>query len=319
MRLTVVPVQPAASATVTRARASIAVTIPLAAAGAEFLVVAAEHSTLSSSVTATLPVTSVDYILLSADSQLDTTGRYQYKSHSVVVTEHVAFEYAKTLDNAVFVPEVVILSPTLGKTDSVSLVEAFAKVLTFTRSFADNISMVDALLFATTKAIADTAVLSDAAQKTAAKPFYSDVGTTDSARPHALLGKNDTATTVDAASRQFSKFRTDTFSFVDYVGKGFVRPLFDSYAPVDRIVVSFSKALYDGFGLNDSAESTDNVFVLNAKGVSNVVFASEAAVFATAKVRSDSVPVLSSGSLRAQNYCDFSYFAEDYVGESRVF
>jgi len=34
---------------------------------------------------------------------------------------------------------------------------------------------------------------------------------------------------------------------------------------------------------------------------------------------SDSVSTSSSGSLRSQGYCDFTYFAEDYVGYSRTF
>ena len=319
MRLTVVPVQPTASATVTRARASVAVTVPLAVAGAELLAAAAEYSTLASTVTATFPVTAVDYITLSTTPRLDTTGEYQYKSHSVVMTERIVFEYLKTFGDEVIVPELVSLAPALRKLDSVALSESFLKVLVFIRTLTDTPAVVDALIFATEKAIVDDVVMQDLMGKVLVRHAYSTTGTTDTTTTHPLLRKFDYPSMLDSAKRQFSKQRTDAFSFTDRAAKGFHRPLFDSYAPVDQITVIYLKLLYDGFGLNDSAESMDNVFVLNTKGVSNVVFTGDALSYSAVKARSDTVPMLSSGSLRAQGYCDFSYFAEDYVGESRVF
>ena len=47
--------------------------------------------------------------------------------------------------------------------------------------------------------------------------------------------------------------------------------------------------------------------------------ATESAVKLTTKFRSDSGAVSDSGDLRSQGYCDFTYFAEDYVGASRAF
>lgn len=47
--------------------------------------------------------------------------------------------------------------------------------------------------------------------------------------------------------------------------------------------------------------------------------ATEFAVKLTTKFRSDSAAVSDSGDLRSQGYCDFTYFAEDYVGASRAF
>jgi hypothetical protein len=37
------------------------------------------------------------------------------------------------------------------------------------------------------------------------------------------------------------------------------------------------------------------------------------------KAIADMIELADAGSLVAQNYCDITYFAEDYVGESRTF
>jgi hypothetical protein len=318
MRLTVVPVQPTASATVTRARASVVVTVPLAAASAELLTSTATYDIASASVTATFPVSEVDYILLSTTPQLDTSGRYQYKSHAVVMTERIVFEYIKTFGDDVLAPELVSLEPQLRKVDSFGLAESFIKTLIFIRRFTDTPTAVDKLLYAMDKALADSVITPEVLEKSLVRHAYSTMTTADGATTHPHLRKFDYQSLLDSAKRQFSKKRTDSFSFTDRPHKGFERPLFDSYAPVDQITVIYLKLLYDGFGLND-AESMDNVFVLNTKGVSNVVFTGDVLNTSTLKANADTVPMLSSGSLRAQNYCDFSYFAEDYVGESRVF
>ena len=39
----------------------------------------------------------------------------------------------------------------------------------------------------------------------------------------------------------------------------------------------------------------------------------------TTKASSDSAAFTDAGDLRSQGYCDFTYFAEDYVGASRIF
>jgi hypothetical protein len=105
----------------------------------------------------------------------------------------------------------------------------------------------------------------------------------------------------------------------DSQSKGFSRPLYDTLPTSDHYVSAYTKAIADGFALNDLAESLDGLFVINAKSVSNVVFATEILQRDAAKALADEQVVLSSGSLRSQNYCDFTYFAEDYVGESRIF
>lgn len=59
--------------------------------------------------------------------------------------------------------------------------------------------------------------------------------------------------------------------------------------------------------LNTSKNLSDNGGIIDAQ------------VVQFTKVSSDSGVTADSGSLRSQGYCDFTYFAEDYVGASRTF
>lgn len=90
----------------------------------------------------------------------------------------------------------------------------------------------------------------------------------------------------------------------DYVEPGYVavpfyinfkKALFDTTTSVDYIELRLSKAA------SDTASAADTVALLSRLAIIDQPTASD------------------SGSLRMQDYCDFTYFAEDYVGESRVF
>jgi hypothetical protein len=71
--------------------------------------------------------------------------------------------------------------------------------------------------------------------------------------------------------------------------------------------------------MNDTADLVDGVTYQTVKYITNVVFTSDTSTRAWDANKADSVSLASSGSLTSQSYCDLSYFAEDYVGESRTF
>lgn len=69
----------------------------------------------------------------------------------------------------------------------------------------------------------------------------------------------------------------------------------------------------------DESLSTDQSTLSLAKVLASAGVSIDAALILLGKDRSDQGLLTDVGFLRSQGYCDFTYFAEDYVGESRTF
>lgn len=107
----------------------------------------------------------------------------------------------------------------------------------------------------------------------------------------------------------------------------------------DQVVLSDSVVLSAGFnrsfedlpGVHDLAALSvarglaDTMGVASIHSIGLARLAADAAQFSDSnsksftKGRSEQAAVTDAGSLRSQGYCDFSYFAEDFVGASRTF
>lgn len=90
----------------------------------------------------------------------------------------------------------------------------------------------------------------------------------------------------------------------DYVEPGYVAVPF---------YINFSKVL------SDLAVSADAAALSLSRATSDTASLTDAVALAPRLGIIDQAAASDSGSLRMQDYCDFTYFAEDYVGESRVF
>lgn len=119
---------------------------------------------------------------------------------------------------------------------------------------------------------------------------------------------------------------TERFKFFpDYVS------LADSYAVVthklvselsvtnDKAIRSVEKLLSDGVAMNDTFGAGDGAVYSFAKGISNVTMVDDVTTKTPAKALAEQIDFSDSGVLLAQGYCDFTYFAEDYVGARIVF
>lgn len=73
--------------------------------------------------------------------------------------------------------------------------------------------------------------------------------------------------------------------------------------------------------LSDSATLSDTLALQTAKSLGDSVSLSDAALAITSFSRgfSNMIEAVDEGLLVMQNYCDTTYFAEDYVGQSRIF
>ncbi len=101
----------------------------------------------------------------------------------------------------------------------------------------------------------------------------------------------------DLATILFEKAQADTIASSDQITTvGFEKAQADTIASSDQITtVGFAKLIGELLSVSD-----ENIVDFQGN-------------------KSDNVATSDGGSLLAQSYCDITYFAEDYVGESRTF
>lgn len=128
----------------------------------------------------------------------------------------------------------------------------------------------------------------------------------------ATLG--DSVLTVLIFIREFA----DTASLAD-ANTLLVSPAYsDTVTASETSALSIDKALTDSFALNDLSDAAGPTFSF-ADFTNNTVLASDSSVVDNAKGLLDLISLADSGTVTSQGYCDLTYFAEDYVGESRTF
>ena len=148
----------------------------------------------------------------------------------------------------------------------------------------------------------------------------------------------DTFTTVDDTTRSTGKGLSDSATIGDSVLTVliFIRDFTDTASPTDAktllvspaysdtfttsetVARSLSKTLTDSFALNDLSDAAGPTWSFS-DFTNNVVSTSDSTTVTNTKGLSDSLSSSDSGTLISQGYCDITYFAEDYVGESRTF
>lgn len=172
------------------------------------------------------------------------------------------------------------------------------------RYLIDAFTVVDGISFSLSKSLTDSFEFTDAAPTfVVTKPFADAVSFTDlfSAMLIFLRNYSDTQSFTDSSAWSMDKALADTVTFTE--AKSFV------------LTRSFS----DGFAMNDSFDMGDGAVFTVTKSINNVVFLSDAISQIISKTVADSVTMSDSGMGNMQNYCDITYFAEDYVGISFTF
>ena len=85
-----------------------------------------------------------------------------------------------------------------------------------------------------------------------------------------------------------------------------------------KLRIDFKKAVARIDYKRAIAAITTGIFV-PVREVSDSVGTTDTARLSIGKLLTDTMSVAESGTIRMQNYCDFSYFDEDYVGTSTTF
>jgi hypothetical protein len=134
--------------------------------------------------------------------------------------------------------------------------------------------------------------------------------------PFALsVGKvlADTALARDVLAFFAPRSFSDSFSVADTAVRRVGKNLSDTATAADAATRSITKGFADTAALADTSVRSVGKLPTDTASLLDVVALAPRLVIIDQPVASD------SGSLRMQDYCDFSYFAEDYVGVSRAF
>jgi hypothetical protein len=272
------------------------------------------------STTRVVPLAEVDYILLTVGARLDTTGRFRFIQEFVAMVDGTAFSLTKPLFDVVSAPDATSVSALKALADGLTMADD--ETVSALKTLADTAPMLDATAIDTIKLLEDNPQIVDLIGKVLSRPLADAFGLTDDETVEALKGLSDAPVMQDAVSVLFLILRefSETVSVPDVRATLFTPAgKFDQVAVADFSTVSALKNIADGFAMNDGSEAVDGSTYSFHKGISNVAFVGDvrSLIFATSRV--ESVSVADAGLLSVQDYCDLSYFAEDYVGLSQSF
>jgi hypothetical protein len=166
-----------------------------------------------------------------------------------------------------------------------TLTEVDATTLSFTKQLTDVVDLAEQISLGTSKSFADSTSFSDLV--TIATTFNRDFA--------------DTTSFTDAATRDVGKLLEDSLAASDAASVAVTKLLADSLAMADSVVgITFTDGEDDALAIDDLGIGDDPEWNLG-------------------KNLSDTTSTTDAGLLIMQNYCDITYFLEDYVGESRTF
>lgn len=164
-------------------------------------------------------------------------------------------------------------------------------------------SISDVASKSTTKSTADSSQVSDDTAVATAKPLAQSVSVQDTIDVLLVFIRAfaDTTSLGDVDTFVLNKLATEAVDAVDADNK------------------AHQKALSDGVAMNDDAQAGDGSAYNINKTIANVAFAGDNSSLIFAASRVESVTTADAGVLSIQDYVEFGYFAEDYVGTAQSF
>lgn len=239
----------------------------------------------------------------------------------VTPTDLVALTTTKALaDTTNGFVDVATRSFTKVNPDSVTMTDDIDIDFFLQKILSENQPLTDAKAYQLVKAFFDSLSPADAAQLTTVKNLADIVNIPADSVAYAINKSLQETTT-------FSDFITTTLIFIrtfsDTLNSSDDPDVLPQLAKVETLVsldvetLSVDKNLSETLNLLDNMDGDiEYVFV---KLVSELLVASDAQAVDFASNKSDNAVLSSSGILSMQDYCDITYFLEDYVGTSRTF
>jgi hypothetical protein len=167
----------------------------------------------------------------------------------------------------------------------------------------DTITETDATTLAITKQLTDIAELAEQISLGTSKSFADSQAMSDLIALTVNFDRvfSDTTSFSDAATRSVDKVLADSVTETDAATRAVTKLIADSLAIIDSVVgISFVDSENDALAIDDLGIDDDPAIDIS-------------------KNLSDTASTTDAGLLIMQDYCDITYFLEDYVGLSRTF
>lgn len=272
-------------------------------------------------VTYVIPSPAISYILLKVEPSLDVLNKNPYVSETQIVLDSAVLDIAKRAVDTVLVPDSLRNSLSLAKADFVSVPDVVNVLLVFLRNFADSTNVSDFVALDALKNIYNAVAANDDIQSQDFSKFIPDgvamqdgADVTDGNQHHFEKGIMNMAFIGDANQIYVERITADSVNMLDAKAIAFSRTLLDAFGFTDAqsFIIEMAKA--------DTATVSESLANAFSKLISSDSIAfSDQIVKNPGKGLSDSAAPEDTGRLYAQNYCDITYFLEDYVGEYRTF
>lgn len=268
-----------------------------------------------------IPVAALSYISIITDARVDSTGRFKLIRDTSVVLDEAVWSFGKALASSTLgATDSQTLEFGKALTDSVSFEEVFTALIIFVREFADTADVSDSHVIATIKSFGDSTSTEDDYVLSLNKLIRDGVA------------MNDSFDATDGSQFAFTKSIMNMAFIAEELVKTLERPLDDSVEPTEALTYTLGKILAHSVSTQESLAFTVDLAKADTADVADVPFKSftkspfsDSAVsddtfsLQPGKHLTDNLDTGDTGSLRSQGYADFSYFAEDYVGDSRTF
>jgi hypothetical protein len=178
--------------------------------------------------------------------------------------------------------------------------------------------------FIKAKFITDTVSVEDTAVITRLKFFTDLVGATDDPIIVPNKGINNTVTFQDD-SRYFAEdYISEDYVLQTGIEVNFGKALAESVGVQSSTLIetTYRRSFADGFVVTDDIDGAvtpeDDQEIQFFKNTTNIVGITDSTALQLGIGLSEAPAATDSGLIVSQGYCDITYFAEDYVGESRT-
>lgn len=184
-----------------------------------------------------------------------------------------------------------------SRTDQATITDVFSRQVAFSRVSADSASFSEFAVRQCGRALSEGIIFTEGANKALGRPLTEGF----SAR--------------DACSTRPNKAATEQASIADMTQKSWGKAPAESLKAVDTYAFQVTSLRADQASISDTLLLQTGF----RRSVSDNLQFSDLRIPAFGKTGTEQAAFTDTGSLRSQGYCDFSYFAEDYVGASRTF
>ena len=258
---------------------------------------------LSRTATYVVPVSEIAYILLASSARMDTSGLFRFNGETIGIADSSVLTFSKPLTDSLDIADIPALSFAATKTESVTSSDSNVITSQLEKTETTSVADTNALAF-TLGTVTESLAANDSPALDFQMPVAETISFSDSALV-VLIFLRDLFDTITVSDTSALSFAPDTKA--------------ETVTSGDSSSYAFDQFLTEAFAMNDLADVGDGISFDFIDFTANVVTITEAAAIGFTTSATDSFSLSDAGVGAMQDYCDITYFAEDYVGTRFTF